>query len=109
MGYIAKVNVRHNGVLYVPGDRITGIEENEAARLVSLRAIVSDGSQPLLDTESEDGHDPLGNLTAAAFAELKASEQKSMLQELGMTPESSADKRVKQYATWISKQEEGGV
>ena len=105
MRYIAKVNVRHNGVLYVPGERLTGVEDNEAVRLVNLRAIVSDSSQPLIDMES--GRDTTMHLTAEAFSELKAGEQKSMLQELGMVPESSADKRVKQYATWISQQEEG--
>lgn len=105
MRYIAKVNVVHNGVLYVPGDQLTGIEENEAIRLLNLRAIVSDDSRPLIDVET--GHDVVRHLTIEAFSELKASEQKSELQKHGISPEGSAEKRVKQYVTWISQQEEG--
>ncbi|MDR7318910.1 hypothetical protein [Brevibacillus nitrificans] len=108
MVYIAKGRILHNEAAYKPGDQIAEITRNEAKRLIDLD-VAFENEQAEAETkvipESKGNKPATSYVSVEAFTDMKAQEQKKTLQECGVAPESSAEKRVHQYTEWLSRKE----
>ncbi|MGG4503838.1 hypothetical protein [Paenibacillus polymyxa] len=87
--------IRHNGKDYAVGDVISGLDETEANRLVSLK------SGKFVEVV---GKKPSGDpITVEEFAKLKADEQKELLESLEFEAAGNVEGRVEQYTAWLDE------
>lgn len=104
-------NILHNGTDYKRGDIISGLTDEEQARLIILKTgeAVDDLSEERI--ELVRGMDSLGLqmnrdavLTTEQFSELKAEDQKSYLKALNIDPAGKENERIAQYEDWFAEQ-----
>ncbi|WP_211746426.1 hypothetical protein [Paenibacillus sp. Marseille-Q4541] len=110
--------ILHNGKMYGAGDKLTGLSDEEAKRLVVLKDGI-EVDQEILEVKADSLHDLSEGkilpedldddsvaLTTEEFEKLNAQEQKDELQLLGIEPAGKEAERIEQYKKWYESEDQ---
>lgn len=104
---VKKFNVNTGVRIYSPGDTINGLDEQHEKQLVNDGYCEYATGPVVLSEEVVTPPSTTELMTIEDFSILKAPDQISIIEKLGIEPGSNKDQRVQQYQEWISQQESG--
>lgn len=88
----------------MPGESVKGHLPQDMIALLRENGYIE-------ETQHDDGesNDPEANpvKTVEEFSNMRAAEQKALLQQLGMEPASNEEQRLQQYQEWLDNHKEG--
>jgi hypothetical protein len=103
MPYIAISKVRHSGSFFKVGEELTGLNEEQAKRLLDLGVI--EGEDEFVADESPGN--TVTFVTPENFAKLTAPEQKDTLKFVEIEAAASKEDRIAQYTEFYNEQVNG--
>lgn len=104
---VKQFNINTGDRIYSPGDTIVGIDEQHEKQLVDDGYCEYVTGPVVLSEEVVTPPSTTELMTVEDFSILKAPDQISIIEKLGIDPGSNKDQRVQQYQEWISQQESG--
>lgn len=93
MKLVAPVNFA--GRLFMPGENVKGELPRDMIELLTENGVIIPVAQEEINSSAEEFP------TVEEFSNLKADEQKAILERCGLEAASKADQRIRQYKDWI--------